>query len=88
MKKLTTYTKTDARQYYAVVINGAPTQFRIAVPYSIQTYGGGEFKIGNVRFKANHLKRQATALDPIPDSWLVDLSADVVDEWELESDLL
>jgi hypothetical protein len=42
---------------------------------------GEEFTIGNVRFRNEHSR--ITALDPIPESWFVDLSEGVEDGSDL-----
>lgn len=66
----------------------AGTSLKLKMPYSISSHVGTEFSIGHVRFQV--LKHNfVQALDPIPDSWFVDLSKDVVESTEEpELDLL
>lgn len=76
-----TNTKADPRN--AVSIDG--TAFKLSVPFTISQRKDDVFKIGNVRFQFTNSRGNAVrALDPIPASWLVDLSADAVETQEEE----
>lgn len=69
--------KTDHR--IMKQIEGTP--YKIAIPYSVSEphgYSQKEFCIGSVRFLLD--RGFLKALDPVPASWFVDLSLDVVQE--------
>lgn len=73
--RLTTNTAADPRERYRVLSLGANTGFFISVPYSLMAYGTSSIEIGSRKLRIDH--RQKTVDGFIPDSWLVDLSADV-----------
>jgi hypothetical protein len=59
------------------------TSARLKMPYSMPSSKGALFSIGPIRFEL--LKdRVAKPLDPIPASWFVDLSLDVIESTEPE----
>ena len=70
-KNLTPGTKTVFRKRMPLLsASGAPTGKELAMPPSFAP--GEEFRLGNVRLQMTH--RGVRALDPIPESWFVDLS--------------
>ncbi|SAL47121.1 hypothetical protein AWB74_02106 [Caballeronia arvi] len=71
---LRTNPKADPRR--DVTIHG--TSIKLKVPYSMSTWQ--KFAIGNVRFEMIGNGVFCKALDPIPDSWFVDLAADVIED--------
>lgn len=78
-----TNTSADPRMLCHLV-DGAAGSFRrlgykLAIPYS----NTGIVTVGNVRFAVMQLNR-VRALDPIPASWFVDLSLDVIESTEPE----
>jgi hypothetical protein len=70
----------DGRLLYKWVYNGRITKVSIAVPFSMMQYGETEFMLGNVKLKLIHRFRTFTGL--LPESWLIDISGEVVDAVE------
>jgi hypothetical protein len=68
--RLTTDTKVDPRDKTRIL----GTEFYLSIPRTVPH----EFSIGQVRFEI--LDKGVKALDPIPASWFVDLSADIEQE--------
>ena len=89
MKKFITNTKVDLRRKLPI----ENTRFALAVPHSLlRGYPDGKtevFRIGNVRFGVvgRYSAERLRPLDPIPESWFIDLSQDVLDLSE-SADLL
>lgn len=71
----------DGRLLYKWVYNGRITKIGIAVPYSMMQYGETEFMLGNVKLKLIHRFRTFTGL--LPESWLIDISGEVVEQQEV-----
>jgi hypothetical protein len=74
--RLTTNVDSDIRVKARII----DTPYYLSLPYTIGTFAGELFNIGHVRFKRTS-NNTVKALDPIPASWFVDLSIDVVEDY-------
>jgi hypothetical protein len=71
----------DGRLLYKWVYNGRITKVGIAVPYSmLSAHGETEFWLGTVKLKLIHRHRTFTGM--LPESWLTDISGEVVEQLE------